>query len=72
MSRDPGGHSLEIDLRELKQVIERDPNLSQREVAYKLGCTKRAIQYKFKQLCLVSKLAQWKPLDLTLDKKKTC
>ena len=65
------GRSSEIDLIELKQVIESDPNLSQRVVASKLGCTQRVIQYQFKQLSLVSKLGQWVPHDLTLDQKKT-
>ena len=64
------GRPSESDLSELKQVIESDPNLSQREVASKLGCTQRAIQYQFKQLCLVSKLSQWVPHNLTLDQKK--
>jgi hypothetical protein len=49
------GRPSEIDLSELKQVIESDPNLSQRDVASKLGCTQAAIQYQLKQLRLVSK-----------------
>ena len=63
------GRPSEIDLSELKQVIESDPNLSQREVASKLGCTQRTIKYQFKQLRLVSKLGQLVPHDLTLDQK---
>jgi transposase len=64
------GRPTEIDLSELKQIIESDPNLSQRDVAAKVGCTQQAIQYQFKKLGLVSKLGQWAPHDLTVDQKK--
>ena len=64
------GRPTEIDLSELKQIIESDPNLSQRDVAAKVGCTQPAIQYQFKKLRLVSKLGQWVPHDLTVDQKK--
>ena len=64
------GRPSEIDLSELKQVIEIDPNLSQREEASKLGCTQQAIQYQFKQLRLVSKLGQLVTHDLTVIRKR--
>ena len=51
------GRPTEIDLSELKDVIESDPALTSCDVARKLGCTHRAIVlYQFKQLRLVSKL----------------
>ena len=55
------GEIAEIDLSELKDVIESDPVLTSRDVASKLGCTHRAIFPQFKQLRLVSKLGQWVP-----------
>ena len=64
------GRPTEIDLSELKQIIESDPSLSQLDVADKVGCTQQAIQYQFKKLGLVSKLGQWLPHDLTEYQKK--
>ena len=64
------GRPTEIDLCELKQVMDSDPTLSQRDVASMLRCTQPAIQYQFKKLRLVSKLGQWVPYDLTVDQKK--
>ena len=64
------GHPTEIDLSELKDVIESDPALTSRDVASKLGCTHRAILYQFKQLRLASKLGQWVPHAIIPDQKK--
>ena len=42
------GRPTEIDLSELKQIIESDPNLSQREEASKLECAQRETPFGFK------------------------
>ena len=62
------GRSTEIDLSELKDVIESDPALT--SPVYTTQYTHRAILHQFKQLCLVSKLGQWVPHDLTPDRGK--
>ena len=41
------GRPTEIDLIELKHLIEKEPTLSTREVARRLGCTHSAVQYHF-------------------------
>ena len=64
------GHPTEIDLSELKDVIERDLPLTLQDIASKFGCTHRAILYQFKQLRLVSNLGQWVPHDLIRKKPK--
>ena len=48
------GGFMKIDLAELKQALESEPDQSTRNIASKLGC----IHYRFKQLALVSKLSQ--------------
>ena len=58
------GRPIELNLDELKHVIESDPTLSTRSVASNLGCSHHAIQYHFKELRLVSKLGEWQPHDL--------
>jgi histone-lysine N-methyltransferase SETMAR len=64
------GRPTEIDLSELKQVIESDPTLSTRAVASKFGCSHHTILYHFKQVPLVSKQGGWLPHDLTESQKK--
>jgi histone-lysine N-methyltransferase SETMAR len=64
------GRPAEIDLSELEQVIERDPTLTTRAVASKLGCSHHTIKYCFKQLRLVSKPGGWLSNDLTESQKK--
>jgi len=58
------GRPNDINLDELKKLIENDPTLSTRNVAHTLGCSQRAIHYHFQQLRLVSKLGEWIPHDL--------
>ena len=58
------GRPVEINMDELKQLIESDPTLTTSNVASKLGCTQPTISYHFKQLRLVSKLGDWVPHDL--------
>jgi [histone H3]-lysine36 N-dimethyltransferase SETMAR len=64
------GRPTEINLNELKQVIETEPSLSTRAVASKIGCTQPAILYHFKQFRLVSKLGEWVPHDLNPNQLK--
>ena len=53
------GRPTEINLDELKQLIESDPTLTTYNVASKLGCTQPAVHYHFKRIRLVSKLGKW-------------
>ena len=50
---DRSGRPFEINMDELKQLIESDPTLSTSNVASKLGCSQPTISYRFKQLRLV-------------------
>lgn len=59
------GRTSEINLNELKQLIETDPTLTTREMASKLACSQPAIIYHFKDLRLVSKLGELIPHDLS-------
>ena len=53
------GRPTEINLDELKQLIESDPTLTTYNVTSKLGCTQPAVHYNFKRIRLVSKLGKW-------------
>ena len=57
------GRPSDINLNELKQIIESDPTLTTRNVASTLGCSNSTIHYHFKELRLVSKLGEWVPHD---------
>ena len=50
--------STEIDLSELKDIIEREPPPTSREVASKIGHSKSGIHYQFKQLRFLPKEGQ--------------
>jgi histone-lysine N-methyltransferase SETMAR len=64
------GRPKEINLDELKQLIESDPALTTREVSSKIGCAQRSVVYHFKQFRLVSKLGEWVPHNLTPKQQK--
>ena len=64
------GRPTEINLDELKQVIESNPSLTTRAVASKVRCSQSAVVYHFKQFQLVSKLGVWDPHDLTTNQLK--
>ena len=64
------GRPTELNLNELKEVIESDPTLTSRTVATMIGCSQPAIIYHFKQFRLVSKLGEWVPHDLTPNQQK--
>ena len=64
------GRPTEIDLAELKYVLESESDQSTRNIASKLGCSQIGIHYQFKRLGLVPKLGQWVPHDLTPEQKK--
>ena len=61
---------MEIDLAELKHVLERRSDQITRDIASKLGCIQKVIHYLFKQVGLVTKLGKWILYDLTLEQKK--
>ena len=64
------GRPTEINLAELKYVIESESDQSTRNIASKLGCSQKGIHYQFKRLDLVPKLGQWVPHDLSPEQKK--
>ena len=64
------GRPMEIDLPELKHVLESGSDQISRNIASQLGCIQKVIHYLFKQVGLVTKLGQWEPHDLTLDQTK--
>ena len=53
------GRPTEINLDELKQVIESDPSLTTRTAASKVRCSQSAVVYHFKQFQL------WDPHDVS-------
>jgi len=64
------GRPQEINLDELKQVIDDDPGLSTSNVASKLSCAKSTIHYHFRKFRLIPKLGEWIPRDLTDNQRK--
>lgn len=59
------GRPTDINLDELRKIIENDPTLSTRNVASRLGCSNSTVHYHFMDLRLVSRLGEWSPHPLT-------
>lgn len=64
------GRPTQINLNELKRVIESDPTLTTRQVASKVGCSHSAVHYNFKLLRLTSRLGEWSPYRLNSTQLK--
>ena len=62
---------IDLNLAELKLVLESKSDQTTRNIASKLGRSQKDIHYQFKQLGLVPKLGQSVPHDdLTSENKK--